>query len=120
MATVLKQSRRFCESIWFSLLLFAYAALIVLVKGEVWGILSFALIISLLLVVCEDITVTTLPFLLACTFVLKCYNSFDTFIVFAPLGVIPIGAFLFHFIKYRRPYKIGKSFFHIHNARQVP
>ena len=70
MATVLKQSRRFCESIWFSLLLFAYAALIVLVKGEVWGILSFALIISLLLVVCEDITVTTLPFLLACTFVL--------------------------------------------------
>lgn len=113
MATVLKQTRRFCESIWFSLLLFAYAALIVLVKGEVWGILSFAFIISLLLVVCEDITVTTLPFLLACTFVLKCYNSFDTFIVFAPLAVIPIGAFLFHFIKYRRPFAIGKSFFGI-------
>ena len=111
MATVLKQSRRFCESIWFSLLLFAYAALIVLVKGEVWGVLSFALIISLLLVLCEDITVTTLPFLLACTFVLKCYNSFDTFIVFAPLGVIPVGAFLYHFIKYRKPFKIGKSFF---------
>ncbi len=111
MATVLKQSRRFCESIWFSLLLFAYAALIVLVKGEVWGILSFALIISLLLVLCEDITVTTLPFLLACTFVLKCYNSFDTFIVFAPLGVIPISAFLYHFIKYRKPFRIGKSFF---------
>lgn len=113
MATVLKQSRRFCESIWFNLLLFAYAALIVLVKGEVWGILSFALIISLLLVVCEDISVTTLPFLLACTFVLKCYNSFDTFIVFAPLGVIPIAAFLFHFIKYRKPYQIDKSFFGI-------
>ena len=111
MATVLKQSRRFCESIWFSLLLFAYAALIVLVKGEVWGVLSFALIISLLLVLCEDITVTTLPFLLACTFVLKCYNSFNTFIVFAPLGVIPVGAFLYHFIKYRKPFKIGKSFF---------
>lgn len=113
MATVLKQSRRFCESIWFSLLLFAYAALIVLVKGEVWGVLSFACIISLLLVLCEDITVTTLPFLLACTFVLKCYNSFDTFIVFAPLGVIPIAAFLYHFIKYRKPFKIGKSFFGI-------
>jgi len=113
MATVLKQSRRFCESIWFSLLLFAYAALIVLVKGEVWGILSFAFIISLLLVLCEDITVTTLPFLLACTFVLKCYDSFNTFIVFAPLGVIPIAAFLFHFIKYHRSYKIGKSFFGI-------
>lgn len=113
MATVLKQSRRFCESIWFSLLLFAYAALIVLVKGEVWGVLSFALIISLLLVLCEDITVTTLPFLLACTFVLKCYNSFDTFIVFAPLGVIPVAAFLYHFIKYRKPFKIGKSFFGI-------
>lgn len=113
MATVLKHTRRFCESIWFNLILFAYAALIVLVKGEVWGVLSFALIISLLLVVCEDITVTTLPFLLACTFVLKCYNSFNTFIVFAPLGVIPVGAFLFHFIKYHRPYKIGKSFFGI-------
>ena len=93
--------------------MFAFAALIVLVKGEVWGVLSFALIISLLLVVCEDITVTTLPFLLACTFVLKCYNSFDTFIVFAPFGVIPIAAFLYHFIKYRRPYTIGKSFFGI-------
>lgn len=113
MATVLKQTRRFCESIWFALILFAYAALIVLVKGEVWGILSFALIISLLLVICDDITVTTLPFLLACTFVLKCYNSFDTFIVFAPFAVIPIGAFLFHFIKYRRPFAIGKSFFGI-------
>ena len=113
MATVLKYARRFCESIWFNLILFAYAALIVLVKGEVWGILSFALIMSLLLVLCEDITVTTLPFLLACTFVLKCYNSFDTFIVFAPLGVIPIAAFLFHFIKYRKAYKIGNSFFGI-------
>lgn len=111
MATVLKYARRFCESIWFNLILFAYAALIVLVKGEVWGILSFALIISLLLVLCEDITVTTLPFLLACTFVLKCYNSFDTFIVFAPLGVIPIAAFLFHFIKYRKPYRIDQSFY---------
>lgn len=113
MASILNKSRRFCQSIWFSLILFAYAALIVLVKGEVWGILSFALIISLLLVLCDDITVTTLPFLLASTFVLKCYNSFDTFIVFAPLAVIPIGAFLFHFIKYRRPYTIGKSFFGI-------
>lgn len=113
MAAVLKHTRRFCETVWFNLILFAYAALIVLVKGEVWGILSFACIISLLLVVCEDITVTTLPFLLASTFVLKCYNSFDTFIVFAPLGVIPIAAFLYHFIKYHRPYKIGKSFFGI-------
>ena len=113
MEKVLKKARGFCSSLAFAMILFAFAALIVMVKGEVWGVLSFALIISLLLVICDDIAVTTLPFLLACTFVLKCYNSFDTFIVFAPLGVIPVAAFLFHFIAYRRTFTIGRSFFGI-------
>ena len=69
--------RKFCHSLPFAVLLFAFATVIVLTKGEVWGVLCFAMLISLLLFVCDDITVTTLPFLLACTFVLKCYNSFD-------------------------------------------
>ncbi len=110
MNKTLAACRRFCGSLAFSLILFAFAALIVLVKGEVWGALAFIGILSVLLVLCDDITVTTLPFLLVCSFILKCYNSFDTFIVFAPFAVIPIAALLFHFIAYRKPLSIGKSY----------
>lgn len=105
--------RSFCGSMMCALLFLLGACLVVLLKAEVVGMLVFVMAISLLLFLCDDITVTTLPFLLACMFVTKCYDSFDTFIRFAPLGVIPVGALLFHFIFYRKKFRIGSSFYGI-------
>lgn len=110
---MLTKIRTFCGSLACSLIFFFAACLVVLLGGEVIGTLAFIFAISLLLILCEDITVTTLPFLLLCLFVTKCYNSFDTFIQFAPLAVIPVGALLFHFIAYRQKFRIGSSFFGI-------
>lgn len=113
---MINKVRRFCGSLPCSLIFFLGACLVVLFKGEVAGTLVFVLAISLLLFVCDDITVTTLPFLLTCLFVTKCYNSYDTFIRFAPLGVIPVCALLFHFIFYRpkkQKLSVGLSFYGI-------
>ena len=92
----------------FAFLLFAM--FITLFRLEVAGVLFFILLISALLVLCDDITVTTLPFLLLSTFSLKCYDSFDTFIRFAPLGIFPIAALFCHIAWNKRRFSVGKSF----------
>lgn len=102
-----------CLSLPFALFLFVAAACVVMLRAEVAGVLIFIGILSLLLIFCDDITVTTLPFLLLCLFVLKCYDSFHTFIVYAPLAVIPIGAFLYHILAHKTPFRRGKSFYGI-------
>ena len=113
MAKFRRRASDICLSLPFAILVFLIAATIVLLKAEVVGVLIFVGILSLLLVLCDDITVTTLPFLLVCMFVLKCYDSFNTFIVFAPLGVIPIAALLYHIIANKTRFSIGKSFWGI-------
>ncbi|MBR2987318.1 MAG: O-antigen ligase family protein [Clostridia bacterium] len=100
-----------CLSLPFSLLMMAAAMAIVMLRAEVAGVLIFVFLMSLLLVFCDDVTVTTLPFLLTCMFVLKCYDSFSTFIVFAPLAVIPIGALVYHLLMHKAPFRRGESFF---------
>jgi hypothetical protein len=62
-----------------------------------------------LLIICDDVLATTLPVLVLCITVLQCYDSFDTFIKFVGLAVIPLGALIFHFIKYRRKLCVGAS-----------
>lgn len=80
---------------------------------EVAGVLLFVLLISVLLVCCDDMTVTTLPFLLLCLFSLKCYDSFDTFAPLIPLGFIPIAALTCHLFLSKRRFTVGKSFWGI-------
>ncbi len=96
-----------------ALFFFFLAVLITVFRMEVAGVLLFVILLSFLFVCCDDINVTTFPFLLLCTFSLKCYDSFDTFIVYLPLGVIPILAFVFHMVRNKRRFCIGKSFWGI-------
>lgn len=107
---MLEKVRLFTGSLAFSAIIFICAAAVVLTASEVAGVLIFIGIISVLLVVDRDIMSTTLPFLLLCMFVTKCYDSFDTFIKFAPLAVFPLAALIFHFVKYRAKFSVGKSF----------
>ena len=113
MATFRRRASGIFLSLPAALFFLVAACVITLFHLEVAGVLVFVFFLSLLLVICDDVTVTTLPFLLVCTFVLKCYDSFDTFIVFAPLGVIPIGALLYHIFANKTKFSIGKSFWGI-------
>lgn len=96
-----------------ALLFFLAAALITYFKIEVIGVLIFVGLLTVLLLLCDDIMVTTLPFLLLCMFVLKCYDSFDTFIVFAGYALIPITALVLHVVLTENKFSIGKSFWGI-------
>ncbi|MBE6818902.1 MAG: O-antigen ligase family protein [Ruminococcaceae bacterium] len=105
--------RKFAISKYFMILCLGLACLITTVKIEVGGAVMFVLIECILLLFCDDILVTTLPFLLACEFLCKMYDSFDTFIRLWPVGVAFIGALIFHFIAYRKKIVFGKLFWGI-------
>ena len=86
------------------------AALITIFKAEVAGVVLFAYIIGLYLLVFDDLISASLPFLLLCTFSLKCYDSFDTFMDLLWLSPPVIFAIIFHFVIYRKKLTAGENF----------
>ncbi|MBQ8387591.1 MAG: O-antigen ligase family protein [Clostridia bacterium] len=94
-------------------LCFAAGALFISFGAEVAGVVFFVLLISLILTVSDDILPTTFPFLVICISVLQCYNSFDTFIKLWWLAFPVVAAVVFHFVFYRRPIVIGRTFYGI-------
>ncbi len=105
--------RKFFISRTFMILLAVVSAIFVSLGREVEGVVFFALLVSVILVVCDDIMTTTLPFLIICVSVLQMYDSFNIFIKYIWLAVPVFAALVFHFVKYRRAIKIGKSFYGI-------
>lgn len=95
---------------YFFLFLFCLAALFAIKEEEVLGAIVFVGIICFALIVCEDVLATTMPFLLLCVFLTKCYNSYDTFIQYVWVAVPVILSIFFHFIVYRRKIQIGSTF----------
>ena len=108
--SAIRKMRDFLNTEKFMLIVFAIACLITLFKIEVIGVLIFILIISFLLVVCDDLMPTTLPFLLLCETVIKLYDSYDIFIKLLWFAVPVVSALIFHFIYYRRKIVIGSAF----------
>ncbi|MEG2004048.1 MAG: O-antigen ligase family protein, partial [Clostridia bacterium] len=96
---------------FFFLILFIAAAQIVILQEEIVGAAIFILLICFILIVCEDILATTLPFLLICLFVLSQYDSYSTFITFKWMLAPLIFALVFHFVVYYKKIKIGASFY---------
>ena len=105
----LRRIRAFCMSRPFMLLTALAGLIFISIQAEVAGAIFFVLLISALLVICDDVLATTLPVLVLSISVLQCYDSFNTFIKFAGLAVIPVAALVFHFIKYRRKLQVGAS-----------
>lgn len=85
------------------------AIVVVLTMQEVAGAVAFVALITLKLVVCDDILPTTLPFLLLSTFLTSCYDSYNTFIVYLPAAPIVVVCALFHFVVYAKPFRCGDS-----------
>lgn len=110
---LLQTLRRFFNSELFYVFETLFACLLVVMRQEVIGAVIFVALISLLLIVCEDILPTTLPFLLLCTFTTNCYDSFDTFIGYAVYAPVVVAALIAHFVVYRGTLKMGESVYGI-------
>lgn len=110
---ILKSLRQFFNSYLFYGIETIVACLFVILREEVIGVVSFAALISLILLVCEDILPTTLPFLLLCTFSTNCYDSYDTFMSYAIYAPIVILALIAHFVVYHKPFRLGQSVYGI-------
>lgn len=89
------------------------ACLFVLMGEEVFGAIVFVALLGVILIVCDDILPTTLPFLLLCTFSTNCYNSYDTFMSYAIYAPIVILALIAHFVVYHKPFRLGQSVYGI-------
>lgn len=113
MQSPVKSIRDFCISRTFMILVSLCSAVFMFTGNEVPGVIFFLMLLSFLLFFCDDILATTMPFLALSVSVLQCYDSFSTFIKIAPLGVIPIAALIYHFVKYRKKVQIGIAFYGI-------
>ena len=108
-----KKLRSFFISERFMMVLFGIAALINVFGIEVQGLLIFAFILVFLLIFCDDIVATTLPFLLLALTLIKCYDSYSVFIKYLWVAVPFVAALIFHFIFYHTKIRIGKCFWAI-------
>lgn len=91
--------------------LFLLAAVIILLNIEIAGAVVFVFIISAVLVLSSRLTDAMLPAMLLSVFVTRCYNSADAFLAVAWAAVPPVFAVIFHFVKYGKPIRVGKSFY---------
>lgn len=96
----IKSLREFLLTGRFFMILFAVAAIFTTFEWNVAGVLVFAAITGLILVLCEDLVTTLMPFLFICLMATKCYNSYSVFIQYKVLGVLLICCVVSHFILY--------------------
>lgn len=89
------------------------AALITVFNCEVYGAVFFVFIVSAALIMSSRLTDAMLPAMILAVFVTRCYDSADTFLALWWAAVPPVFAVIYHFVKYRKPVRIGKSFYGI-------
>ena len=108
---LLKSARRFFDS-YISYAAITLAAMaFVIAHQEVYGAIAFVAILGVILLVCDDILPTFLPFLLVSTFTTNCYNSFNTFIQYIPFAPLIVAWVVFHFVVYKKKYFVGESIY---------
>jgi len=93
--------------------MFALSASVIITGEHVKGLLATVFIMTVILVTCDDIKTTTVPFLCAAVFLSQCYNSYDTFIHYAWVAVPIVSAMIFNFVAYRKKFRIGMNFWGI-------
>ncbi len=101
--------------IWlYTPLLFWLACEVVLRNEEVNGVVLFAYIAAITMLLSSRLTDAMLPALLLCVFSTRCYGSANTFLAKVPFFIPVVIALVAHFIIYRKKYRklrIGRSFF---------
>ena len=116
--------RRFLRSPLFLLLLFGFFAsctaafayfdardfLTPPLKFDVLGAFVGVVVVSLILILSDDVFDTTVPFLLFTVLVSSRYDSYGVFIEYAFMAIPFVAALIFHFVYYRGHFHIGKNF----------
>lgn len=104
----LERIRAILKSKAFMVFCLLLATLVYFFELEVYGIIVFILLISLILIFEKDLLPINLPIMLASISVLRLYDSFDTFKNFAWVIVIAIISIVFHFVFYP-PRRLSKT-----------
>ena len=98
-------------------ILFIIAATVVIWEKFVFGTLLFVVITSIILVIPKSNIQSLYPFLLLCAIAMRCYNSFDTFIVYWWIALIPIAVLIIKLcvtvksLKSKKALSLGESFY---------
>lgn len=114
-SSFIEKIRRFALTKTFMVIQCLIAAVFIIIRDKgsnmpiVYGDLFFGMLICFILVLCDDLIATLLPFLLVCCMSIKCYDSFNIFIKYIYLAPIVAGALIFHFVVYRRKIDFGKT-----------
>lgn len=107
------RARSFLEGKIFNATVFFMAALFVVLEIEAYGAIALLYVSSVMLIFLDNLIVPIYPLLLASTFVIKCYDSASFFMPLWYLGIFPVCAIVYYFIKNRRKFTVGKSFYGI-------
>ena len=107
--TKLTQLRELMVTGRYMMGLFIVAAVFAITEWNVPGVLVFACITGVTLVICDDLLATFMPFMLVCLIAAKCYNSYSIFIQYVPLGIVLILCLLLHFILYWKKFSFKGS-----------
>lgn len=111
----IEKIRRFLCSKTFMVIQCLIGAAFVIARGMgdimplVYGNLVLGAILCFVLVICDDLIASLLPFLLICCISIKCYNSFDIYIKLIPLAPVILAVLIFHFVVYRQKLDMGKT-----------
>lgn len=108
-AKTLKTLREYLNSSWFYVVQLCVASWFVWTNRIVPGAVAFGALLMLILVVCDDIRATTLPFLILCTITTNLYNSYNIYIGFAKYAPIALAAIVYHYVVYRKRFVTGDS-----------
>ena len=107
------QIRGFFESGIFALIVLLLGAIAVIAGKEAEGAILLLNLGGLVLLFCEHTLSAFFPALVACGFVIKCYDSASRFLPLWGWAVFPVAAIFVHLILYRRKLTVGKSFWGI-------
>lgn len=105
-----KSIEAFLMSDWLMVICFLIACTVTVFRIEVAGLIVFAAIILFTLVFCDDVIAALEPFLLLCVCLIKCFNSFNTFIKLWWLAIPVVAVLVFHFVYYKRKFVLGEMF----------
>lgn len=112
---IVKDANRIANRIFtsnlFCLLMFALSVGVIVTGAHVAGLLITCTLVTVILLLCDDIKTTTVPVLCAAVFLSQCYDSYNTFIKFAWIAVPVAAALIFNFIAYRKKFKLGLTFY---------
>lgn len=100
----------FFESRLFIILSVIAAACFVVFEYEAYGAIILLNLGAVALLCSENIISALTPALLACTFVIKCYDSAELFFPLWWTALFPIAAIVAYLIVFRKKITVGKSF----------